>query len=180
MCRYNEVSRAEHNKYDQVIPIYHGQQCKINDVAKALDVYPLKFYKTEVYINELDYMLANDLLYQAGIDINKPFGFTQTHCGLDKRDFPDNYGRNYLNSIGLDQVFEVGVGYNQSEIPITAEFAVMEHAVARVLPNSCFYHAACAMELKIDLAYFADGEQGFNKIQHLHPVNQKAVFKLWK
>lgn len=170
---------TEHNKYDKIIPIYHGQVCKIDDVAKALDVFPLseKEHHTEIYSTAGDAMQAETIIKQLFGD--NEFGFIQTKTGLDKRNLPEGFGEQWIkNNTDIENIFEVGKSIDSSKYRINVEYEIMRRASCIVLPNSCFYHAACAMDLKIDFVYFADGRGGFKKVQHKHKVNQNEVFSL--
>jgi hypothetical protein len=163
---------AKDRGYDEVKFINHSKKgSKIRDCAKALGV-KLEDLKTNVYISDKDREIA-----QKYIPSGK-YGFVHTKTGVPKKDLPEGYGKKWLQTLGIQEVVEVGVTFQYDEININAQFAILEQAAAICVPDSVFFHAACALNKKVNLAYFARGPKVYRRVKPLHSVPHKVVYKL--
>jgi hypothetical protein len=128
---------------------------------------------TEIFISSEDVHLAMKYF------VKSPYGFVQTKTGVPSKDLPTGYGASWLKKEkGLDRIIEIGKNFQYDEITIGAQFILMGASDGICIPDSVFYHAACAMQKKIDLAYFARGQEIYDAVKHLHPVEENVVFQL--
>jgi hypothetical protein len=159
--------------YDRVIPVRHSPSgSKILDTAKSVNV-DLPDVHTEVYITAEDERIADT--FKPGV----PYGFVHTHTGVPAKDFPDGWGGKYIaDKWGISRTVEVGSDFKYDEIPIGAQFAILRDAERVVVPDSVFFHAACAMDKRVDLAYFAKGKGVYDRVKPLHAVEHNVIWKL--
>lgn len=167
---------AELRGYDKVVWIWHPPiGSKILATANALNVQlNPESVVTDVYIGKDDWKKTKEIMPE------KPYGFVQTHTGVPKKDLPEEWGKIWLKrNFQLDRVVEVGKTFKFDEFNINVQFALMAQAQAMCVPDSVFFHAACAMCKKIDLVYFAPGRQWiYNRVKPLHEVIHHVVFEL--
>ena len=124
----------------------------------------IKDYKPEVFISNEDRMIASKVIYD--LVGNNSYGFVQTRSGDPARDLPIGYGRAWIETRKeLTHILEVGQELKNEDLSINAMFEIMNRADAVVLPNSTFWHAAGALNKKIDLAYFPRGSKGSRRYE---------------
>lgn len=159
--------------YDEVIFVKHSPAgSKILDCAKALQV-ELEDVHTEVYISDEDRETAQKCCTR------KPYGFVHTHTGVPAKDLPDGWGYDYISKQwGIKTVIEVGVDFRYDEISINAQFALLNEAAKVVVPDSVFFHAACALNKPVDLVYFAKGVGVYERVKPLHEHHHSVCWRL--
>jgi len=147
---------------------------KLADMMRRLKVGHSPHKQTEVYIREEDEQRAASLIP------DEPFLFIHGHSpSLPPKDFPAGYAREWNDKhLGIKRVIEVGVDFQEDEMPIGAQFAIMRAAAGVCLIDSVFYHACCALNKKIDIAYFNRGAVVYERVKHLHPVEENVVFTI--
>jgi len=171
-CSHNANMRG----YDRVVWVWHPSSgSKIIENTMALEV-PLEKESlvTDVYIGPEDWKRADEITPE------KPYGFVQTKTGVPAKDLPEGWGAAWLKEHhGLDRVVEVGKTFRHDEFNINVQFALMAKARAMCVPDSVFFHAACAMCKKIDLVYFAPGREWiYNRVRPIHDVEHNVVYEL--
>lgn len=164
-----EYARGE--RYDRVKFVHHSTSGnKIFDCNTALGVYPKDYedFHTEVYLTDEDHEWAEKRIR------GRDFGFIHSKTGVDNKDLPRHYGQRWIKREfpGLPR-FEVDMVH-----PITRGFALLKQASAVVVTDSVYYHAAGAMDVDVDLAYFARGINVYNRVKPLHEVNQNIQYLL--
>ena len=160
---------AKENKYEQVILIQHSPTGnKILDCFEALGLEGAFDYHTEVYLTDKDHEWAEKRIR------GREFGFIHSKTGVENKDLPQGYGHKWIRREFPDLPrFEVDMVH-----PITRGFALLKQASAVVVTDSVYYHAAGAMDVDVDLAYFARGQSVYYRVKPLHPVNQNIVYLL--
>ena len=158
------------------IMVQHGRNnSKIMECAKALDVEAevLASNHTEVFISDADRELAEAAMPK------KPYGFVHSRTGVKAKNLPDGWGKAWLKrTFGLNAIVEVGVELPEASMPITAQFEIMRNAAAVCVADSVFYHAACALDRRVDLVYFAKGSKVWKRVHAMHPVKECVVYSL--
>jgi hypothetical protein len=125
----------------------------------------IKNYKPEVFISNENRMLASKIIYE--LVGNNSYGFVQTQSGDPNRNLPPKYGKKWLQiRKELPHVIEVGKDVHPHDLSINVLFEIMNRAKAIVLPNSVFWHAAGALNKKIDLAYFPRGQKDLDGMKY--------------
>jgi len=167
---------AKEKGYDKIILIKHSPTgSKILDCAKALDL-ELKDFHTEIYTSDRDKEAANNLLNI--LDVEYPFGFAHSKTGVKSKNIPEEYAGNWLKKYGMKSVVEIDISYYHLAYSVNVSFEIMRQAEKICVADSVYYHAACAIDKKIDLVYFAKGESVFNRVKPLHTVEQNIKWKL--
>lgn len=164
---------ASKHCYDDYKFVWHPKnKNKIISSAEILKVELSDFY-TEVFITNED--IEEAMRYFTEL----PYGFIHTNTGVSSKDLPKGYGESWLRkNKGLDKFIEVGKDFKYNEISIGAQFVLMSGASSICVPDSVFYHAACAMRRKVDFAYFARGIGVYEAVKPLHDVDENVSFKL--
>jgi len=160
---------AKENKYGSVIYIEHSSSGnKILDCFAALGVSHNDDLHTEVYLTDEDHEWADERIN------GREFGFIHSKTGVDGKDLPERYGRKWISKEFPNlPCFEIDMVH-----PITRGFALLKQASVVAVTDSVYYHAAGAMDVDVDLAYFARGIGTYNRVRPLHPVNQNIVYLL--
>lgn len=166
--------RARERGYDEVIVVKHSQAgSKILDTAEALKV-SLKDVQTKVYGTLEDFDRAFDIIHP-----RIPYGFVHSNTGVPTKDFPPGFGARWLReNCNVEIVLEVGQTFRYDGFNINVQFALMAGAKAICVPDSVFFHAACALDKRVNLAYFAKGEGVYNRVKPLHDVPHNVVYEL--
>jgi hypothetical protein len=168
-CR--EMSKK--NGYDECIFVWHKKgEHKITGTARILGV-ELKDLRTEVFISDDD--TAQALPYFPA----SSYGFVQTNTGVPRKDLPKGHGATWLKKhFGVEHIIEVGETFQYNEISIGAQFVLMGSAASVCVPDSVFFHAACAMQKRVDLAYFARGPEVYDVVKPLHKNEHSVRYHL--
>tara|TARA_R110002020_G_scaffold29767_13_gene94035 strand:- start:4460 stop:5239 length:780 start_codon:yes stop_codon:yes gene_type:complete len=159
---------AQKNNYEQVL-MAHSEGETIN-YAEMLGV-NIKNYKPEIFISTKDKLEAYKFIYETVQ--NKPFGFTQTESGDPDRSFPTAYAPTWVNT-HLD--LPVIEAEKVRHLSINSVFQILKEASGIAVPNSVFWSAAGALGKKVNLAYFARGEEDLNRRKYEIHYNQKTPF----
>lgn len=162
--------------------IWHPPQMhKILYNAHVLDV-ELLSHQTEVWIDDEVRETADDWL--SG-HTGEPYGFLHCSTGMPglstaavKKDFPSAWGHQYLKGKGVRDVVEVGKSFAKDAFPMPVQFEIMRRAEVLCLADSVFYHAAHALNKKVDLAYFGRGKGVHRRVRPLHEVCEWVVWDL--
>lgn len=161
--------------YDQVIYIEHpAPKNKITIVADKLGVIP-EDYHTEVYISDEDWDKAREIVGEL-----TDYGFVHDYSPSNvtpPKNLPSGYGKQWLLDNGIKDIVEVGKTFSATEYNINVQFAIMYYARAIVLIDSAFYHAAGALDKKIDYCYFGPRKNVYERVKPLHPVEQNIIFE---
>jgi hypothetical protein len=160
---------AKKEKYDRVIYIKHSVAGnKILDCFTALEISHNDDLHTEVYLTDEDHEWAEKRIR------GREFGFVHSKTGVDNKDLPWGYGQDWIKYYFPDlPCFEPHMVH-----PITRGFALLKQASVVAVTDSVYYHAAGAMDVDVDLAYFARGIPVYNRVKPLHPVNQNIMYQL--
>ncbi len=149
----------------------------------VMGVEPFDGYNTEIYISTADRQHAESWLIDHGFVGD--YGFVQTSTGVrgktnagEKKDLKPGWGASYMRKHGLKQVVEIGVDFQYDEMPLPAQFAIMSCAKRICLPDSVFYHAACAINKKVDLVFFGRGKGVYERVHPMHDVQEQVVWSL--
>lgn len=165
---------AKENDIEKTVFLDHSRNGnKIIDCLNAFNL-PHENFHTEIYIDDSDRELADKLCPK------EEFGFIHGYSpSLPSKNFPEGWARENMNkNTGIDKFVEIGVEISPFEIPITTQFEIMRRATFVYLIDSVFYHAAGALDKKIDLAYFKRGESVYNRVKPLHPVEQSIYYRI--
>lgn len=157
-----------HNPHDHKI-LYNFRALGAN-VCGADDMH------THVYITPQH---QNDALeWIDGADLaGKPFVFIHADTGMPgktnvggKKDFNSVIASSWAMNRWPDlrRSVVVGESFKKTSMPLPVQFAIMRHAGRRVLADSVFYHAAHAMDLCVDFAYFGRGKGVYERVRPLH------------
>lgn len=160
---------AQNNNYDDVLFVCHTPTGnKILDCFAALEIPHNDDLHTEVYLTDEDHEWADER-----ID-SRDFGFIHSKTGVDNKDLPKGYGRKWISERFPNlPCFEIDMVH-----PITRGFALLKEASVVAVTDSVYYHAAGAMDVDVDLAYFARGIGTYYRVKPLHPVKQNIVYQL--
>ena len=169
--------------YDHFITInqHPGVKSKIVINMEALSVANHESHdlNTEVWISTRDRIIA--LKWLADNGISNEYGFVHGISHLAKnKNLPENWGYDYCKRQGLKSVVEVGKSFEYDELNINSQFFIMKRASTRVLMDSVFFHAACALSLNIDIAYFARGEKVHERVKPQHESSYNLFYDLSK
>ena len=163
---------GKENGYDEVIFVDHSGH-KILSVAKTLEVDVFRNCHTEVYITEEQEEKARFLIGSL------KFGFVHTNTGVSAKDLPEEYGAKWIaKRLGIEHIVEVGKTFKYDEFDIGTQFAIMNLASGLCLPDSVFFHAACALDKKIDLSYFYKGSSVYDRVKPLHDSEHNLTYSL--
>jgi hypothetical protein len=167
--RYHCELYCNDNGYNRAVLINHSPTGnKILDCFAALKIPHNDDLHTEVHLTDEDHEWAEKKIH------GREFGFIHSKTGVDSKDLPRHYGQRWIKREFPDLPrFEVDMVH-----PITRGFALLKQASAVVVTDSVYYHAAGAMDVDVDLAYFARGINVYNRVKPLHPVNQNIVYLL--
>lgn len=168
---------AKQNNYTVISLMSHSRSgSKIIDCLNAVNL-PHESLHTEIFIREEDRHAADELISQ--ITDGMSFGFIHGHSpSLPPKDFPDDWARSWLASKDVSQVVEAGVDFDMWNLNINIQFEIMRRASMVCLIDSSFYHAAGALNKKIDMVYFNRGKSVYNRVKPLHKVEENVVFEL--
>jgi hypothetical protein len=166
---------ARSSGYENVVMVSHGKGVhKITSTAEALGV-KVDDVRTGVFLTDEDMEIALQMTPA------EPYGFVQTNTGVPSKDLPPGWGRQWTKEVmGIDRTVEVGVDFGYDEIPIGVQFLIMSGACSVCVPDSVFFHAACAMGKRVDLAYFARGKKIYDVVRPLHEAEYEVVWSLPK
>ncbi len=162
--RYDKLKIINHSPAgNKILDCFEGLGCFGNLSVSLNDN-----FHTEVYLTDEDHEWAEKRIR------GREFGFIHSKTGVDNKDLPRGYGHKWIKREFPDlSRFEVDMVH-----PITRGFALLKQASAVVVTDSVYYHAAGAMDVDVDLAYFARGINVYNRVRPLHPVNQNIVYLL--
>ena len=146
------------------------EEDKIINYASMLNV-DIKNYKPEVFISTHDKLEAYKVIYEEVQ--NKSFGFSQTNSGDPERSFPSKYAPAWIDT-RLD--LPVIEAEKIKHLSINAAFQILKEAKGIVVPNSVFWSAAGVLGKKVDLAYFARGENDLNRRKYEIHYNMETPF----
>ena len=80
----------------------------------------------------------------------------------------------------LNHFIEIGKELDPFSCNINVQFEVMKRASAVCLTDSVFYHACHAVDKEVDYAYFARGDNVYQRVRPLHDVKENITYKLEK
>jgi hypothetical protein len=148
-----------------------------------MGVEPFDGFNTEVYISDADRRIADEWLGDHGF--TDAYGFVQTSTGVrgktnagGKKDLTPGWGARYMRHHGVERVVEIGIDFQYDEMPIPAQFVIMACAEKICIPDSVFYHAACALNKKVDLVFFGRGKGVYERVRAMHDVRETVVWSL--
>ena len=151
---------------DQHKIIYNMQSCNIGGI-----------YNTTVNITSKDKYIADCITKTLKL---KDYAFVQTHTGVSAKDFPVGFAEQYISKhTSIKQIVEIDKTFGYNEISLGVWFSLLDRASFIMVPDSLYFHAACALNKKIDIAYFAKGVSCWNRVKPLHNVRiDRLIFKL--
>ena len=165
--------------YQLFVPVKHGpKEHKIiaNYLRVGIDPFGPDFdesLQTEVWITPEDEEAAKRYKPE------QPYAFIQTRTGVPAKDLPIGFGQAYARNHGIPDFVEVGISFRYDEIPIGAQFALLRDASMVIIPDSVFFHAACALGKAIDFVYFARGRGIHDRVHPLEgPHKYNPVYQL--
>ena len=160
-----------------VMPMHSAPMSKIEINLRTLGLHHIKNYSAEIYTSAEDRELAKSIITKIVGD--EPFGFVQTHTGVERKNLIEGYGQKWLlNNKGLKSCIEVGKHFSYLDYNINVQFEIMRHAAAVCLPDSVFYHACHAINKTIDLVYFGRGEEVYERVKHIQGSEENVVYKI--
>lgn len=160
-----------------VMPMHSIPRSKIVLNLEAIGVRNAKNYSAEIYTSEKDKKTAKEIVHN--LVGNSDFGFVQTKTGVESKDLPKGFGREWLKTNKkLNNFIEIGVDFEPLDYNINIQFEIMRKASAVCLPDSVFYHACHAIGKKVDFAYFGRGKGVYDRVKHIVSSEEKVVFEL--
>lgn len=165
-------------KYDKLVFIQHSANgSKIKDCFGILRLKPDEHdCHTHIYTTAYEEKIAENIVHKS--KVGSEFGFVHGVTGVESKDFPEGYGFCWIyGKTGLHSL-EPGCDWNQFNVSIGIGFEIMRMASKVAVADSVYYHAAGAMDKRIDLAYFQKGESVYNRVRPLHDVEQNIVYEL--
>jgi hypothetical protein len=156
---------------------YRQRIChKLDDCERCLGV-KVAHRHTEVWINAEEQEIAKQVIDE--LVGNNSFGFVHSQTDEVEKSLPEGYGRDWLlKHKGINHVIEPSVTFPCDKFNINVQFEIARQADAVCVADSVFYHGCCAMDKKIDLAYFYKGPGVYQQVRSLFPVKAKVVFDL--
>lgn len=177
-CRAAGVTFAKTLKAEPVWIWHRTGKHKITENCISLNV--VGDLHTHVYISDYHRDLGADWLRYRGL-IDSSFVFIHADTGMPgktnaggKKDFSANHAinRSLQRWPELRHAVVVGESFGKESMPVPAQFVIMGYAARRILADSVFYHAAHAMRLPVDFAYFGRGKKVYDRVKPLHEVQE--------
>lgn len=138
--------------------------------------------RTEIWITNDQREEADEWIRS---NTTEPYGFLHCKTGMPglsnaakKKDFPSQWGRRWFERQGMKRVIEVGVSFRKDQFALPVQFEIMRRADMLCLADSVFYHAAGALEKKVDFAFFGRGESVHNRVKPLMRNEENVYWKL--
>jgi hypothetical protein len=113
------------------------------------------------------------------ITLPEEYVFFHGKTGAPSKDLPLEKAKEWLQRKGIDMpIVSPDFTWNYKEYPLAFAMDVMKRAKHIVVADSVMYHAAHAMDLYIDYAYFARGKETWQLVRPLHTDKENVVFAL--
>ncbi len=113
------------------------------------------------------------------ITLPEEYVFFHGKTGAPSKDLPLEKAKKWLRRKGIDlPIVSPDFTWNYMEYPLAFAMDVMKKAKHIVVADSVMYHAAHAMDLYIDYAYFARGKETWEIVRPLHSEKENVVFEL--
>lgn len=157
--------------YDKIIVIDHksGSEHKIYRTAKEMGI-EVEDTTTEVYYKNktIPFELPNEYVFFSGL------------TGVPSKNLPIEYIKKYMidNNIGHLPIVSPDFTWNIKNHPISVSCEIMKKAKHIFVADSASYHAAHALNLNIDIAYFQRGESIWSIVHPLHSGSEKVIYHL--
>ncbi len=117
-------------------------------------------------------------LYES-ISLPEEYVFFHGKTGAASKDLPLEKAREWLNRENIDlPVVSPDFTWDCREYPVAFAMDVMKRAKHIVVADSVMYHAAHAMDLYVDCAYFARGKEAWQVVHPLHPAKENVIFAI--
>lgn len=159
------------------MPMHSTPRSKIVLNLETLGVRNAEDYSAEIYTNETDKKTAKEIINNLVGDSD--FGFIQTNTGVQSKDLPKGFARDWLKiNKNLNKFIEIGIEFSALDYNINVQFEIMRLATAVCLPDSVFYHACHAMKKPVDFVYFGRGRSVYERVKHIVSSEEKVVFEL--
>lgn len=159
------------------MPMHSTPRSKIILNLEKIGVRNAEDYRAEIHTGEADKSAAKEIINNLVGDSD--FGFIQTNTGVESKDLPKGFGREWLRiNKNLNKFIEIGVDYGALEHNINVQFEIMRNASAVCVPDSVFYHACHAIGKTVDFAYFGRGKGVYDRVKHIVSSEEKVVFEL--
>lgn len=166
---------AKKHGYDELKVIGHKDRkcskilCTAAEMGVALngDVHTEVYYKPE----ELQPFFK-------AIPIPDEFVFFHGVTGFAPKDWPQESVEQWLRQQGIELPVVSSDMWDHTKIPIAFAIEVMRRAKYIVVADSVMYHAAHALDLKVDLAYFERGVGVWQRVHPLHPNKETIIYDL--
>ncbi len=165
---------AKHG-YDELKVIGHQNRkcskilCTADEMGVALggDVHTEVYYKPEALRP-----------FFKTIPIPAEYVFFHGITGFPPKDWPQKSGRAWLRRQKIEIPIVSSDAWAHTKVPIAFAMEVMRKAKYIVVADSVMYHAAHAMDLKIDLAYFERGIGVWRRVHPLHAGRETIIYSL--
>jgi len=167
---------AVKHDYDELKIIMHQDRGshKIPGTAAEMGVMLGSDVHTEVYYNTTE---VRALVKAASLP--DEYVFFHGSTGLPKKDLPRTAAEAWLHRRGVDlPLVSPDFTWDHTKMPISFALEVMRGAKHIVVVDSVMYHAAHAMDLKVDLAYFARGLSVWKRVHPLHVAKETISYNL--
>jgi hypothetical protein len=117
--------------------------------------------------------------YYAKVDLPSEYVFFHGKTGAPSKDLPIEAAKRWLTRNNIDlPIVSPDFTWDYRDFPIAFAIDVMRNAKCIVVADSVMYHAAHALDLNVDFAYFARGEEAWLVVHPLHSNKETILFTL--
>lgn len=163
--------------YDEMRVIDHKSSSK-HKIFRTADEMGITLEKDEVH-TEVYYDPEELKPYYEKVDLPQEYVFFHGKTGVPSKDLPLELAKRWLKQHGINlPIISPDFTWDYREFPIAFAMDVMRKAKYIVVADSVMYHAAHAMDLYVDLAYFARGEEAWRVVHPLHSNKENVVYSL--
>lgn len=123
----------------------------------------------------------SDLAKKRVSELNLParFAFFHGKTGVPEKDLPLAEVKTWISRKGIElPLISPDFSWDITSEPIFVSFEVMRSAAIICVADSVMYHAAHAMQLNVDFAYFQKGKAVWNVVRPLHKAKEMVAFSL--
>ena len=174
MAQAQGIARA--HGYDRTIVVDHrSSPChKILRTAREMGVDLGGDVATDVH-----YDRARATAELRSMSLPRRYVFFHGKTGVRQKDLPLDKVKEWLAHLRIClPIVSPDFTWDVSSHRISVAFEAMRRACHIIVADSVMYHAAHAMGLCVDLAYFARGRDVWEMVRPLHPCFENVVFRL--
>ena len=161
--------------YDELKVIRHKERkgSKILGTAAEMGVVLNADVHTSVYYNPEELRAFFKV-----VPLPAEYVFFHGRTGYSPKDWSQKLVEQWLQQQGVTLPVVSSDAWDHTKIPIAFAMEVMRRAWYIIVADSVMYHAAHAMDLKIDLAYFARGSRVWERVHPLHSGRETIIYEL--